>query len=72
MDANRARNAAIEALDQWYAGDESPASLVAALETVLYQISQPSAKHRGPVADFASRFGPVLAGTRLSYRFSAI
>jgi hypothetical protein len=38
MEADRARNAAIEALDQWYAGDESPASLVAALETVIWEL----------------------------------
>lgn len=38
MDANRARNAAIEALDQWYAGDESPASLLVALETVIWEL----------------------------------
>jgi hypothetical protein len=40
MDANRARNAAIEALDHWYAGDESPAYLVAALETVIWELRQ--------------------------------
>ncbi len=38
MDANRARNAAIEALDHWHAGDESPEALVLALEMVIWEL----------------------------------
>jgi hypothetical protein len=38
MDANRARNAAIEALDQWYAGDRSAEPLVLALHHIIWEL----------------------------------
>jgi hypothetical protein len=38
MDTDRARNAAIDALDHWHAGEKSPEPLVLALETVIWEL----------------------------------
>jgi hypothetical protein len=38
MDADRARDTAIIALDRWHAGCASPALLVAALEAVIWDL----------------------------------
>jgi hypothetical protein len=38
MDAGRARNPAIEALDHWYAGERSPQPLVLALHAIIWEL----------------------------------
>jgi hypothetical protein len=38
MDTDRARDAAIDALDHWHAGDRSAEPLVLALETVIGEL----------------------------------
>jgi hypothetical protein len=40
MDADRARDAAMTALDRWHAGRKSPVLLVAALEAVIWELRQ--------------------------------
>jgi hypothetical protein len=38
MDTDKARDAAITALDRWHAGCKSPVLLVAALEAVIWEL----------------------------------